>query len=78
MLKNRSLRRYEAQRVVVTLDNGSGVRGFVDRVHRDHVALVESQGMTAGADGEAIVEPVNPGVCAIPRIRIVRILTVPE
>lgn len=77
-MKNRSLRRYEAHRVVVTLDNGSGVRGFVDRVHRDHVALVESQGMATGADGEVLLEPVQPGVSAIPRSRIVRILTIPE
>lgn len=77
-MKHRSLRRYEATRVVVTLDNGSGVRGFLDRVYRDHVALVESQGLMAGSDGEMIAEPVQPGVAVIPRSRIVRLLTVPE
>lgn len=77
-MRNRSLRRYEAHRVVVTLDNDSGVRGFVDSVYRDHIALVESQGLAKGADGEMIIEAVQPGISVIPRSRIVRILTVPE
>jgi hypothetical protein len=74
----RSLRKYEASRVVVTLDNGHGVRGFVHRVYRDHVALVESQGMVPGPDGDPLLEAVQPGVSAIPISRVVRILTVPE
>lgn len=77
-MKPRSLRRYESTRVVVSLDNGDGVRGFIHRVYPDHIALAESQGMSMGADGEMVVEKPQPGLSIVPRGRIVRLLTVPE
>lgn len=72
-IPRRSLRRYEHQRVIVTLDNDSGVRGFLERVYPDHLLLLDAQGMVAGADGTVEVEAKSGASDIVPRGRIVRI-----
>jgi hypothetical protein len=76
-IPRRSLRRYEATSVILTLDNNTGVRGFLERVYPDHVVMRDAQGMVPAADGETLMESAL-GTDVIPRGRIVRLRPVGE
>lgn len=67
---HRSLRRYEHARVTVTLDDGSGVRGLLLRVYRDHVLLGGVEALRLRVDAPADVRSI-PGDTVVPRRRIV-------
>lgn len=72
-MKHRSLRRYEGRSVIVTLDNATGVTGLLDRAYRDHLVIVDAQGMVQGADGGMVKEPETGAVDAVPLARVIRV-----
>ena len=71
-IPRRTLRRYEAQTVLLTLDNATGVRGFLERVYPDHVVIRDSQGVVESG-GQPLYEAKSGATDIVPRGRIVRI-----
>ena len=54
------MRKYEQASVLITLDGKQAIRGYLQHVGPDHVALVDAAGIVLDETGKAVVDPATP------------------
>lgn len=72
------MRKYEQASVLITLDGKQAIRGYLQHVGPDHVALVDAAGIVLDETGKAVVDPATPGPHIVERRRIVRMQVLPS